>query len=729
MIDHDRIFALLLNDNVEGEIRTEEGTNIPLMDFLANEVPEVEAVTRIDNKNMMLANNEKAIHKTGVYADSGFFAVHIPDQSHGNIDRALANNHSVAVSTTLAHELFGETEAIGKTVLVDRNTEFTITSLFSPYPENSDFRYIHFVLPFNARPKDADDWVSYDLKLLDPSTRESVEKKIDQKIAQLLPQGEAKSLLFPVTDWRLHWSFENGNVSGGRITYVMIFSISGLFVLVMACINYMNISTARSTKRMREIGVRKMTGATQRNLVRQFMIESLIMTSAAALCSIGLAYLLLPFFNQLVGVHLILLFSDPWIIMGLASIVLLTSLLAGSYPAWILSSFKPITVLKNNLYPGMGGSSFRKVLVSMQFALSVVMIFCSLITWQQTDFLLKKDLGFDKHRIINIWLDEDLRPSFENLREQVQSHTAIESAALAGASPIEVNGYAQCNRVTAPLASPLLFYGANIDDHALKTLNFEFVSGRNFSKEHASDSLNFIVTQQAVDLLGFDDPIGQRISFDMFGYQEGEIVGVIKDFQHDDIHTAIKPVVFVFGKPAYLNNMFVKYKDGKMNEALMHIKSTFNQLQPGAPVDYSFLDSDFETQLHREKLLSNISITFTAIAISIAGLGLFGLVLFNCERRTKEIGIRKVLGASATQMSVMLCWDFMPQVFYSFLLAFPVGYFVMQKFLESYASHIAISFTSFLLVTAFMLLMVLITAFYQSIKAAKRNPVESLKTE
>jgi ABC-type antimicrobial peptide transport system permease subunit len=729
VVDHERIFALLLHNNVEGEIHTEEGTRIPLMDFLSREVAEIEAVTRIENKNVMLANGEISIHKTGVYADSSFFTVHVPDQLKGNAVRAMVDNRSIAISKTLASELFDDDDAIGKTILIDRKTEYIITLVFSPYPENSSFRYINFVLPFSARPKDADDWVNHDIKLVDPSSGERVEEKINQKIAQLFPQDDTKSLLLRVTDWRLRWSFENGKVSGGRIVYVIIFSISGLFVLIMACINYMNISTAHATRRMREIGVRKMTGATQTNLIRQFMLESLIMTSVAALLSIMLAYLLLPLFNELVGVQLVLSFADPLLTIGLLAIVLLTSLLAGSYPAWILSSFKPIAVLKSNPYSGIGGGVLRKALVIFQFTLSVIMIFCSLITWQQTDFLLKKDLGYDKHRVINIWLDDDLHPSFDNLHGQVMAHTAIESAAFGGASPMEVNGYAQCNRSTAPLASPLLFYGANIDDHILNTLNFEFVSGRNFSRDLASDSLNFIITQNAADLLGFENPIGQRITFDMFGHQEGEIVGVIKDFQHDDIHTSIKPVVFVFGKPAYLANMFIRYKEGKLEDALNHVLNIFDQLQPGIPINYSFLDSDFERQLYREKLLSNISIAFTIIAITIACLGLFGLVLFNAQRRTKEIGIRKVLGASVAQVTMMLCRDFIPPVLYSFLLAFPIGYYLMQNFLEGYTSRITISFASFLLVTAVMLMLVLVTAFYQSFKTAQKNPVDSLKTE
>jgi putative ABC transport system permease protein len=731
VIDNDRIFALLINNTVEGEIHTEEGTHIPLMDFLSREVPGIEAATRVSNANVVFSKGEKAIAKTGVYADSGFFSVHIPAHVRGNAASTFSDTRAVAISETLARELFHDNDAIGKTIfLIDQKKEFVVKAVFAPYPANSSFKYIHFVFPFQARPED-DDWLNHDIKLRSGASQSDVEKQIDKKIAQLYPDdhGRTSSLLLAVADWRLRWNFANGRVSGGRIVYVLSFAITGLFVLVMACINYMNIATARATRRTREIGVRKMTGATQNALVRQFMFESLVMTGIAAMLSLMFAYLVLPLFNQLVGIQLHLSFSDPILLGGLVGIILFTSLLAGSYPALILSSFRPAVVLKGNLHSGVSGSVFRKTLVIFQFALSAVMVFCALVTWQQTDFLLKKDTGYDKHRVINIWLDDDLKPSFDNLRATVLSHTAIESAAFGGCSPMEVNGYAECNSVSSPYPAPLLFYGANIDEHVLSTLNFEFVRGRNFSHDHASDSSNFIITQSAADLLGFDNPIGQRITFNMFSPLEGEIVGVIRDFQNDDIHTIVKPVVFVFGKSQYLANLFVRYRENQLEEALNHLRSTFQQLQPGVPLNYSFLDSDFENQLYREKLLRNISIAFTVIAIIIACLGLFGLVLFNAQRRTKEIGIRKVLGASVKQVAVMLCRDFIPPVFYALLLAFPLAYYLMQKFLEGYPSRISISIDLFLLVGGTLLGLVLITASYQSIKAARQNPVDALKTE
>ncbi len=729
LADRERVFALLTNDLVEGEIITQEGNNAPLMDFLTSELPEIESVTRIDNTRALLTQGEKSVQKSGIYADTSFFTVHPVSLVDGNMAKPLPDNHAIAISKTLADLLFVNGDAVGKTIIIDRKNEFVVTSVYNPFPVNTSLNYINYVLPYHSRFREPDEWVNYDIKLYDPAAQGQVEMQIDKKFGAIFNNNNSKALLFCVDDWRLHWNFENGKSTGGRIVYVVIFSIAGIFVLLMACINYINMATARAIRRAREIGVRKMTGATQRVLILQFMTESAIFTFLAAIVSLLLSILLLPLFNQLIGVNLSLSLSNPMLWMGLIGITALTAVMAGGYPAFLLSSFKPAVVLKGNLYSGLSGAGLRKALVVFQFSLSVIIIFCSWVMWQQTNFLLKKDLGYDKHRIINIWLDDDKAYSLDNLKSSVLNHTSIEAAALSGASPMEINGYTECNRVSTPLPSPLFFYGANIDENVLTTLKFELVQGRNFSTEFASDSSHFIITQSAADLLGFKNPIGERISYNMFGPQQGEIIGLIKDFQNDDIHTAEKPVVFVYGKPEYLANLFVRYQEGKLEEAVNHIKAVFDKLQPGLPVNYSFLDTDFENQLFREKQLGNMSVWFTVIAIIIACLGLFGLVLFTTQRRTKEIGIRKVLGASVRQVAVMLCRDFVLLVTYALMLAFPIAYYLMQVFLEGYPSRVIISVNTFVIVGVSMMVLVLITITYQSLSAARQNPTESLKTE
>jgi putative ABC transport system permease protein len=727
--DNERVFALLINSNTEGEIHTEDGTAVPLIDFLSREVPEVEAVTRRRFTRSILSQGETFIQKFGVYGDSAFFKVHTPPHLAGNADKMLVNNNSIVISEKVAMDLFGTQNVLGKTLVMDHKEEYLVTGVFESFPEDTDFDDIQFVRTFPVQSKGEDQWISHYIKLYDASAREAVEKKIDRKLAEVNQNKNDKSLLFAVREWRLYWHFENGKQSGGRIVYVIIFSIASLFVLLISCVNYVNISTARATRRAREIGVRKMTGATQWVLIRQFMTEAFIMTSAAAVASMLLAKLLIPSFNALTGAKLHMNIFDPVLLTALLIVVIVTSFLSGVYPALVLSSFRPAIVLKGNLHSNISGQGFRKGLVVFQFTLSVIMIFCAWVIWEQIDFLLTKDMGYDKHRVINVWLKSPKSNSFDHLRSQVVAHTSIESAGFGGASPMEVNGYADCNRVASPFAKPLPFYGANTDAYILPALNFKFVAGRNFSPDIASDSSNFIITESAAKLLGFDDPIGQRISYNMFGEQQGEIIGVIRDFQNDDIHIAAKPVVFVLGKPQYLRNLFVRYREGKREEAVAHLQRVFENVQPGIPLDYSYLDADFEGQLFQEKLLRNISAAFTFIAMAIACLGLFGLVLFHAQRRTKEIGIRKVLGASVSQVVYLLFRDFLPPVFYAMVIAFPLAYYLVQHFLSEYPTRIDVGATAFLTVSSTVMALAFLTVIYQSLKAARQNAVDSLKTE
>jgi putative ABC transport system permease protein len=727
---NERVYALLANEQVDGEIVTGDEIPIPF-DYLVNEIPEVESATRIDNTFLKLTNGKNSIQKRGVFADSGFFHVHVSKFIAGNTLKPLPDNHSIAISKSTADLLFENGDALGKTILINENQELKVAAVYNSYPMNSDLRHIEFVLPFHAKERADDDiWHNVRLKLYPVSSLQAVEQKINNKLIEVLnDEGSISSLLFCMTDWRLKWNFENGKQSGGRIIYIIIFTISGILILSMACINYMNIATARSTVRAREIGVRKITGATQAALVRQFMTESFLTIFLSTLISLVASYFLLPIVNEFTGTTLSLSLTNSPFLVGLFAIIFFTGLLAGSYPAMVLSSFKPATVLKGNWHSSLSGGGLRKTLVVFQFTLSVTMIFCSLTMWQQTNYLLKKDLGYDKQNIINVWLDGNTQFSLENIKADLLAHTSIASAAFGGASPMEINGWAEANRVENPLPNPVMLYSSNIDKDFLSVLKFELVQGRNFSPDIASDSSNFIITQKTADVLGFKNPIGQRIQCMAYGEQKGEIIGVIKDFHHNDIHQPINPVVLIYGKNEYLANLFVRYNPQQLESAISHLKLIFQKYSPGTVLNYSFLDNDFENQFYTEKLLKKLSIGFTIIAIVISCLGLFSLTLFNTQRRTKEIGIRKVLGATVQQIMAMLNRDFISPIIISFLIAFPLAYSLMTKYLEGYPFHISISVFSFVMVAFVMIIIVLLTASYQSFKVATKNPTDSLKAE
>lgn len=725
--DNERVFVVLTNEAVDGDIQTSEETPVPLADYLATSIPEVESFTRMDNTRSLLGYGPKVLQKYGVYADTGYFKVFQPVMISGDATQLLPDNQSIVISRALAQLLFGDTDALGKIIMLDRANEFRVTGVFSGFPENSSLHSYEFVLPFHAKPREEDEWQNYYVKLNAADACKTVEKKIDARFREFFGNENATSLLFSLTDWRLHWSFENGKISGGRIVYVIIFSVTALFILVMSAINYVNIMTASAAKRAREIGVRKMTGATQRTLIGQFMAESLFTTLVATLVSLGMAYLLLPLFNLITGAKLSMSLTDPKLLLGLSGIALFTALVAGSYPAFLLSSLRPALILKQNAMPALTGATFRKSLVVFQFALSVILIFSAVVMRQQTTYLLKKDLGFDKNNVINIWLPPDL--PLQNFKEEILDHASVLSAGLGGASPMEINGYAEVRWAGKRGEGPTMLNGVTCDHDMLSALRFEFVQGRNFSRQLASDTAGFIINEKAADLLGFSDPVGQTITYTMFGEQQGTIIGVVKDFHNEDIHAPMDPVIFTLKTEKELNNLFIRYADGQLDQALAHGKAVFDKFQPGIPLPYSFLDSDFERQFYQEKLLGNLSVWFTVIALVIAGLGMLGLTMFNTQRRTKEIGVRKVLGASVPQILVMLCSGVVRPVLISFVLAFPLGYYLMEKFLEGYAFRISVSAITFILVATAMIGFVLLTVLYQSFLAAVKTPVESLKTE
>jgi len=728
--DNNRVFVVMHNELFEGEIQTNEGTYAPLTDFLLTEVPEVEAMTRVNNAREQLNYQDRSLSKEGIYADTGFFKVFKPKVIAGDAVHPLPDNYSIALSQEVANLLFKDIDAVGKFISIGGQREFKVTSVYSNYPDNSSNDYVNYILPFHAKHHEPDEWQDYYIKLYQAETKTTVEQRIDAELKEFFGNENTKSYLFCLTDWRLHWNFKNGKPSGGRIVYVIIFSITAVFILLMACVNYMNLATARATKRAREIGVRKMTGATQHVLIRQFLGESMMLSCLATAVSVLVVFLMLPLFRELMGLPLQFTLTDPLLLLGLLGITLFTGLIAGSYPAFMLSAFKPASILKGNIYSSLTGARLRSGLVVFQFVLSIVMIFGALIMWQQTNFLLKKDVGYDKHNVINVWINASvLNIPLQAFREEIANHPSVVSASYGGASPMEVNGYAEVKWAGMTLGTHTYLYGATTDFDMVPVLRMKIVQGRNFSRDLISDSSNFIINKRAAEVMGFENPIGQRVTYTMFGEQQGEIIGVIEDFNNDDIHLPIAPVLFCIGSPKYLGNLFVRYHDGQLDAALENLKKVFNKYQPGIFLNYSFLDSDYEMQLYREKFLGRLSAAFTVIAIIIACLGLFGLTMFNAERRTKEIGIRKVLGATVRQVVVLLCREFLKPVLISFVIAFPLAYYFMQQYLEDFAFRVSITVFSFLIVGGAMFLLVMLAVFHQAFKAAVKNPVEALKTE
>ena len=724
----ERVFLVMSNELFEGEVQTGEEFNVPLIDFLSKELPEVEATTHIDNTEQQLTVGETRVRKYGIAVDSGFFRVFRTRILEGSAERIFSTNRSMAISHTLAALLFRGESPLGKAIQLDGNREFIVTAVFEAFPRNNSLNYMHYVLPYEAIPHAPDEWTNFYVKLLPGSSPGAVESKIDKRLAVLLPGGKTTSLLFAQTDWRLHWNFENGESTGGRIVYVVIFNVTAAFILLMACINYVNLATARASRRAREIGVRKVTGATQATLVRQFLTESILLSLMAAGISVLLVALALPVVRAFTGLPLTVEWNDPVLLAGLAAVTLFTGLAAGVYPAFLLSSMRPALVLKGNVFSALAGAGIRKVLVGFQFALSIGMIFTALMMWKQTDFLLKRDVGYDKHNVINVWLPTDVMQPKEALKTELARHPSVKAVAYGGASPMEINGYADVRFAGMP-AEPVYLYGVTVDFDMIPALGLRMVEGRNFSKDRPADSMNFIINRKAAEAMGFEDPIGQRISYSMFSEKTGEIIGVIEDFHNDDIHLPIAPVIFIPGRTTELFNLFVRYEEGRMDEAMAHLKATFERFYPGVSFNHSFLDDDFETQMSRELFLGKLSLALTVIAILIAVLGLLGLTMFSVERRTREVGIRKVLGASVPQVMVLFFREFTRPALFSLVVAFPVARYLLERYLSGFAYRIPVTIWSFALVALGALTVIFVVVSFHTYKAAVTNPVEALKSE
>jgi len=726
--DAERVFLVMGNEGFGGEIHTNEEFNIPLIDFLSKDLPEVEGATRIDNTEQQLMVKNTRVRKYGVCVDSAFFKVFPRTFVDGSPEKPLDGNRTIAISTRLATFLFGDTRAVGKFVMMDGNREFRVSSVYESYPENNSLSYVEYVLPYDAIPHAADEWTDYYIKLQAGTSATEVEKKLDKVIAQRNSGARIESLLFCLTDWRLRWNFENGEQTGGRIVYVIIFNITSAFILLMACINYVNLATARASRRAKEIGVRKVTGATQGLLVRQFLAESLILSVIATAISILLVLLILPAVNTFTNLPLQWNWDDPIILTGLFGVMMITGLAAGVYPAFLLSSLRPAAVLKGNVYSALSGAGIRKVLVGFQFAISIGMIFVALMMWRQTDFLLQRDVGYDKHNVINVWLPTDQMQPKEALKTELLRHPSVQAVAYGGASPMEINGYTDVQYQGMP-AEPVYLYGVTVDFDMIPALGLKIIEGRNFSKERPADSNNFVINRKAAELMGFKDPIGQKLTYTMMSKKTGEIIGVMEDFNNDDIHLPIAPVIFIAGKPTELFNLFVRYKEGQVDEAVDNLKKTFDKFYPGVSFTHSFLDVDFETQMYREIFLGKLSLALTFIAIFIAILGLLGLTMFSVERRSKEVGIRKVLGATIPQVMSLFFREFIRPALIAFVIAFPIANYILQRYLEAFAFRIPITWTSFGLVAAGAIGVIMLVVSVHTYRAAVSNPVEALKHE
>ena len=741
--DNDRVFKVMESESFsDGTISTDQFSPGALAETLKSEFPEVEQVSRVAWSEVKLFKfKDKEYYEFGNYADQSIFEVLNLPLAEGDPNNLLPDIQSVAISKKMAIRYFNNKSAIGNIFRINNEFDAKVTAVFETLPIHSTEDF-DFIFPFELHLKQAnietpkwdnEGWQITFLKLKEKDMYKQVNEKIKNLIKQHNKTFNAELFLFPMKDWRLHKSFVNGIQSGGRIKYVISFGLVALFILFIACINFMNLSTARSANRSREVGVRKVAGASRGALVRQFMIESVMISFLSLIIALLLVHLLLPLFNDFTHKQLTIDYLNPIISGSLLGFALLTGIVAGSYPAFFLSSFRPASVLKGNLQSTFSGTEIRKFLVVFQFGLSVIVIVCTLVVNEQIAYMRNRDLGFDRMNVLSIRNNPEIFKNFEVFRNEMLQNPIIKSVAIGAANPMEINGSVRYEWAGKPSDDDTYFNVADCDYDYLNTLGFTLIEGRNFSWNFPSDSAAFIVTEEVVRRMGFADPIGQRLKGED---KEGPIIGVIKDFNNLGVRNKIQPTVLTlkngdasasnFGEWA---TIFVRYQPGKSADAMKFIRDVQNKNHPGFPIQCDFLDEDFEYQFRTEIMASTLSTCFTVIAIVISCLGLFGLAIFSTERRTKEIGVRKVLGASVGGLVILLSKDFVRLVVYAILVGSPLAYYIMEEFLSEYPYHTQLNISMFVLPALVMLFISLSIVSYQAIKAALGNPVEALRSE
>lgn len=731
--DYKNIYFVRPASDWKGQKNVGEATPGPWLEALQKESPDVVAITKLTwNRDLLVKAGEKSTKENGLYATTDFFKVFQIPFLQGNAKSALSNPTSIAISKKLAEKYFGNTNALGKTIQLDNAKNFTVSGVFEDIPQNASVR-CDWVVDFKVQEEDwMKTWGNYSFRtyarLSDKADPVHAEKLMQQIIKKNSPpQFVSFPVLQTLKDIYLYSEFANLKPVGGRIEYVRVFSIVAVFILLIACVNFMNLATARSVKRAKEVGVRKVVGAEKKFLIIQFIGESLIVSSLAAILALLFVIILLPVFNEVVQKQIVLSFSEPFLWLSVFGLILITGLVAGSYPALYLSGLQPIRILKGRLTFTNKGVYLRKGLVVFQFSLSVFLITGMLVISRQMNYIQTKRLGLDRENVLYLSLEGELPNKLEAFRQEILNAPSVSAATTTGAIPTNIQS--NSGDLDWPGRDKELDNTVNatfVGYDFAKTMNIEMAAGRDFSKEFAADTANYIINESAARMMKMENPVGRQVSFWM---GKGTIVGVMKDFHLNSFHTVIQPLIFVNYKGLNTEFMMIKTKAGKTQEAVAHIEKAAKAFNPNYPFNYHFMDEDYEKMYRSEMIVNTLIKYFGILAIVISCLGLLGLAAFTAEQRTKEIGIRKVMGANVASVVALLSKDFIKLILIAIVIATPIAWYAVDLWLQSFVYHITLSWAVFALAGAIAIFVALFTVSFQSIKAALMNPVKSLQSE
>lgn len=741
--NHAELAQIMDTQSFNGEINTGTAIALPLKKELQSVYGgHFKALSLASwNNAHILAAGDKKISQSGMWVEPDFPAMLTLKMVSGSLD-ALKDPSSMIIASSVAKSLFGEQDPINQLVRLDNQTDMKVAGVYEDLPYNTSFYNTKFLLPWNKYLtvafwlKDLESrWDTHCAQLFVQLNSHTSPEKITAAVKNIMAAhldatagNKEEILLHPMDNWHLHSEFKNGKANGGRIQFVWLFGIIGGFVLLLACINFMNLSTAKSEKRAREVGVRKASGSTQQQLISQFLIESLLVAFVAFSLSVLLVQLLLPVFNTLADKQISTPLLNPQFWMITVAFTIFTGLLAGSYPAFYLSGFEPVKVLKGTFKPGRHASLPRKVLVVLQFTVSVALIIGTLIVYKQIKFTQNRPVGYAREGLImsGIGMPEFYR-HYDAIRNDLLQSGVADNAAASNSPATDVQD-AQMGfewKDKDPDSKPL-FGMVNVTHDYGKTINWEMKEGRDFSRSFPSDTGTFILNEAAVKVTGLKHPIGEIIRWKG---KEHVITGVVKDMVTGSPYKATQPVIFMLDY-GWLNVMTIHLKPNiPIRGALARIIPIFNKYNPDSPFEYQFVDEEYAKKFSDEERIGKMATFFTVLAIFISCLGLFGLASFVAEQRKKEITVRKILGASVFSLWEMLSKDFVMLVMTSCFIAIPMSWYFLDRWLQKYEYRTQISWWIFGVAVLASLIITLLTVSFQAIKAALKDPVKSLRSE
>ncbi|MGF7040127.1 ABC transporter permease [Mucilaginibacter lappiensis] len=737
----DRLYSVYERQYFDHKINGSYNTPGPTADQMKKVMPEVEhAVSLGFGQNNTFQVGNKILKQKGSSASAEYFNIFSFKLLQGNAQTALNSPVSLAISRKMAEDFFGSPQAaIGKTIRYENSKNFKVTAVFENLPKNSSQKFDYLVnwYTFLQENSWALDWGNQGPSTIVMLKQGTNPAQFEKKIIHFLDtynNTNRKTATFiidlgmqPIREQYLHGSFDNGKISGGRIEYVRIFSIVAVFILLIACINFMNLTTARSVKRAKEIGVRKVVGAVRSTLVKQFISESLLITSLSVMISLLLLVVLLPVFNQVTQKQIELPFNQAGFWIKVVCITLVTGLVSGSYPALFLSSFNPVKVLKGTLKLDSGTTLFRKGLVIFQFVLSIILITGTIVVSRQINYIQSKNLGFDRENLIYVPLEGDLAHKYDLFKEQALTLPGIQSVTRMTNAPTNIqNSTGGVDWIGKDQTVNIQFTQTSVGYDFVKTMKLTMLQGRDFSKNFPTDTVGLILNEAALKRIGYKNPIGQPLTF--WG-RKSKIIGVIKDFHFSSMHEEIMPLIIRSRADEIYGNILIRTQPGKTRAALASMEKLCKQINPAYPFTYTFSDDEYQKLYQNEQIVGRLSNGFAFLAIFISCLGLLGLAMFTAEQRFKEIGIRKVLGASVSSLFTLLSSEFLVLVVIALLIASPIAWYATGKWLQGFAYRTPVQWWVFALSGGVIIMIALATVSFQAAKAALINPIKSLRSE